>query len=464
MIKKQTNTALFIISLVCILFMESCKPEVESKEAFLKDLKHRTFNFFWDTEDKSTGQIPDRYPSHYFTSIAATGFGLTSYIIGVENNYISRQEAEERVEKTLTWLWNSKQGADTSGTTGFQGFYYHFLTYDEGVRFKNVELSTIDTGWLMVGILACQSYFQGDTPREQNIRSLADSLFLRVNWNWAMEGKETMSMGWHPEKGFIPARWEGYDESMMLIILGLGSPTYPIHDSAWNSWCKTNIWGDFRGTELLNFGPLFGHQYSHMFIDFRGIYDPYMSEKGIDYFENSRRATLSNRQYCIDNPGNFTSYGENIWGLTACDGPADVVQDDTLQFRTYWARGAALTGIGDDGTIAPTAAGGSIPFAPEECIEALYTMKNTFGDSLYQEYGFKDAFNMTYTHPGSEQKGWFNKDYLGIDQGPILIQLENYQTELIWDLMKKNKYIVSGLKRAGFKGGWLDEPLFTSNI
>ena len=458
MFKKRNYTFFYILSGAFLLFILSCNPQnADSKESFLKDLKYRTFNFFWDNKDELTGLIPDRFPTREFTSIAATGFGLTSYIIGVENNYISRSEGADQVEKTLKWLWNSKQGPELNGTTGYMGFYYHFLTYNDGIRFNNVELSTIDTGWLLAGVLACQSYFTGENPMELNIRTLADSLFLRVNWKWAMEGKENMSMGWHPESGFIKSRWEGYNEAMMIIIMSLGSPTYPVHDSAWNSWCKTYTWKEYMGREQLNFGPLFGHQYSHMFIDFRGIYDPYMAKTGIDYFENSRRATLSNRQYCIANPGNFTSYGENIWGLTACDGPANVLGADTLRFRTYWARGASALEITDDGTISPTAAGGSIPFAPEECINALFTMKNTFGKRLYQEYGFKDSFNMTYHRPGSLKKGWFDPDYLGIDQGPIIIQLENYQTELIWKIMKKNNYIISGLKKAGFTGGWLDE-------
>jgi hypothetical protein len=457
MFRNKKDIIISLIAYIFLLILARCgSSDKFSREDFLKDLKSRTFNYFWENIDGHTGQFPDRYPTKTFTSIAATGFGLTSYIIGIENNYVSRTEGAERVKYTLNWLWNSKQGAEPSGTTGYKGFYYHFLKFENGQRFKKVELSTIDTGLLMAGILACQSYFTDNNSAENEIRMLADSLFLRVDWQWAMEGQETMSMGWHPENGFIPSRWEGYNEAMLIIIMGLGSPTYPIHNSAWNSWCKTYEWKNFMGWEHLNFSPLFGHQYSHMFIDFRGIYDPYMKEKGIDYFENSRRATLSNRDYCAANPGNFNSYSKHIWGLTACDGPANVKEGDNLIFRTYWARGASALEIADDGTISPTAAGGSIPFAPEQCIEALYTMKTIFGDSLYQEYGFKDSFNMSYIRPGSSKRSWFNPDYLGVDQGPILIQLENYQTELIWNIMKTNKYIIAGLMKAGFAGGWLD--------
>ena len=416
--------------------------------------------YFWDLVDEPTGQIPDRYPTHSFTSIAATGFGLTSYIVGIHNNYITHEQGAERVLHALKWLWQSSQGPETSGITGYKGFYYHFLNYGDGTRYKDVELSTIDTGLLMAGILSCQSYFDGSNETENQIRNLADSLFLRVEWDWAMNGKECMSMGWFPEQGFLDSQWIGYNEAMILVIMALGSPTHPIHDRAWESWCRTYKWSEFYGQEHINFSPLFGHQYSHVYIDFRGIYDPYMTEKGIDYFENSRRATYTNRKYCIDNPSGFKGYENNIWGLTACDGPGDIklqFGSNSIQFHGYMARGASNLEIVDDGTIAPTAAGGSIPFAPEICIDALYTMKNKFGGLLYNQYGFKDAFNLSYHPEGKSEPGWFDNDYIGIDQGPILIQLENWQTGLIWDILKKNKYITAGLKKAGFKGGWLEQ-------
>jgi len=454
---------LIILSILLInlnaCYQSGSGPSGTEKKQFLDDLQLRTFNYFWDRADKSTHMIDDRYPTPRFTSIAATGFGLSSYLVGIENGFISREQGTERVLSTLRWLWESKQGEEPEGISGHKGFYYHFLQYGKGTRYQNVELSTIDTGLLMAGILSCQSYFDQDSPDETEIRDLADSLYLRVEWDWAMNGQEHMSMGWRPENGFIPAKWTGYNEAMILIIMAMGSPSHPVHEDAWESWCDSYEWADFYGYEHVNFHPLFGHQYSHMFIDFRGIQDPYMREKGIDYFENSRRATLSNRAYCIANPSGFNGYSENSWGLTACDGPGGktLIQDqDTIEFWTYKARGASDQGITDDGTIAPTAAGGSIPFAPEECISALYRMKNEHGDLLYQEYGFKDAFNMTWVNDEG-RTGWYDPDYIGIDQGPILIQAENYETGLIWELMKKNPYIVSGLQAAGFSGGWLDE-------
>jgi hypothetical protein len=429
------------------------------QEKFLNELKKTTFNYFWDLADTTTWQIPDRYPSKTFASVAATGFGLATYLVGIENQYITRQQGAQRVYNTLNWLHKSVQGPDKTGISGHKGFFYHFLTYDEGYRYQKVELSTIDTGLLMAGILSCQSYFDADNHTETEIRALADSLYLRIDWNWAMNGQDVMSMGWHPETGFIKATWNGYNEAMILLIMAMGSPTHPIPETSWDVWCKTYQWADFYGFEHVNFNSLFGHQYSHMFIDFKGIQDGYMKEKGIDYFENSRRATLSNRAYCIKNPGKFMAYSDSVWGLTACDGPQDttmVYKGKSVNFATYRARGAAIQYIVDDGTIAPTAAGGSIPFAPDECIKALISMKNLYGEKLYGEYGFFDAFNPSFI-TNRFPSGWFDTDYLGIDQGPIVIQIENYQTGLIWNTLKKNKYIVNGLKKAGFTGGWLDK-------
>lgn len=438
------------------------QPSVETTDLFYgvpdlfaEDLKERTFTYFWEVVDSTTWQTDDRYPTKNFTSIASTGFALPVYIIGIENEYITREQGTDRVLNVLSWLWDAPTGDEAEGVSGYRGFYYHFLNYETGTRFKDVELSTIDTALLMAGVLTVQSYFDDEDPEEQRIRALADSLYQRVEWDWAMNGNSTMSMGWRPERGFIESQWRGYNEAMILLILALGSPDHPIPDHSWDVWTSTYEWADFYGYEHVNFGPLFGHQYSQMFVDFRGIQDEYMREKGIDYFENSRRATLSNRAYCIDNPGGFEGYGENIWGLTASDGPANETREvgaKSVRFRTYHARGAAEGYIEDDGTIVPTAAGGSIPFAPEKTLQALYTMKQKFGDQLYSEYGFRDAFNLTY-----QDGGWFNPDYIGIDQGPIIIQLENLQTELIWNVLKENKYIRNGLEKAGFKGGWLEE-------
>lgn len=451
----------FLILFFSVLFVCSCeKPAKEvnlQSKPFLDSLSRDTFGFFWELADTTTGNLPDRWPTPSFSSIASTGFGLTSYIIGVERGYITRQQAAERVLKTLLFFHHSPKGDASTGVTGYKGFFYHFIDMRKGDRFRDVELSTIDTGLLMMGFLSCQTYFDGNTETEKKIRDTSDALYQSVEWDWAMNGKEVMSMGWKPESGFLDATWQGYNEAMLLYILAIASPTHPIPTQTWKSWTKTYQWGTYYQQEHINFGPLFGHQYSHTWIDFKGVQDEYMSAKGIDYFENSRRATYANRAYCINNPGGYIGYGENVWGLTACDGPGNEGKVNTnISFEGYSARGAAQWYVNDDGTIAPTAAGGSIPFAPEICIPALRQMKKQFGARLYGKYGFTDAFNLTIEREGGERE-WFDQDYLGIDQGPILIQLENYQSGFVWNLMKKNKYIVNGLKKAGFKGGWLKQ-------
>lgn len=448
------------VSIFFLLLVSACQPKTQvtttDSTAFLDSLSHHTFNYFWEQADSTSAQIPDRWPTPSFSSIAATGFGITSYLIGAERGYITREQAAERVLKTIQFLANAPKGDAPSGVAGYKGFFYHFIDMKTGLRFQQVELSTIDTSLLLAGILSAQSYFDGDTETEKQIRALADALYLAVEWDWAMNDSNTMSMGWHPEKGFINARWQGYNEAMLLYVLALGSPTHTIPAETWSTWTSTYQYATYYDQEHVNFGPLFGHQYSQMYIDFRGIFDPYMKAKGFDYFENSRRATYANRAYCIANPGHYTGYSSTIWGLTACDGPGN--RDKTnpnVAFMGYSARGAAQHYLEDDGTIAPTAAGGSIAFAPEICIPALQSMYDQYGEKIYKEYGFKDAFNLSIENRDGSV-GWIDPDYIGIDQGPIVIQLENYRSEFVWKLMKKNPYIVNGLKKAGFTGGWLE--------
>ncbi|MBK8504835.1 MAG: Tat pathway signal protein [Saprospiraceae bacterium] len=423
-------------------------------------MKKRTFNFFWEQAYENNLQIPDRHPTLRFSSIAGTGFGFTAYLIGAENGFVTREEASDRTLKTLQILIGLPQGPDSSGVSGYKGFFYHFLTIEQALRYKNVELSSIDTGLLMAGIISAIQYFDRNNPQEAEIRNIGNALFRRVEWDWMYVNDGKLSMGWHPERGYIPSSWDGYNEAMILLVMAMGSPTHPIPDDAWSGWTSTYEWGSFKGHEYLQFSPLFGHQYSHMYIDFRGIQDDYMQEKGIDYFENSRRATLANRAYCMDNPNQFVGYGADQWGLTACDGPAGldtVWNNNSIRFITYSARGASALRVHDDGTLSPTAAGGSVPFAPDECLAALKYMWENNYEHLIGEYGFKDAFNPSFTFTeDTKNQGWFDHDYLGIDQGPILIQMQNYENNFIWDLMKKSPYIIDGLKKAGFKGGWLE--------
>lgn len=424
----------------------------------LTELQHRTFLYFWELTEPDTGLVPDRYPTRTFSSIAATGFGLAAYVVGVDEGWIAREEAAARVRTTLEFFAKLPQGDAPRETAGYRGFFYHFLRFEDGLRFRDVELSTIDTALLMAGVLTCRTFFDGDTPDERAIRQWADRLYDRVEWDWALRPSGRLSMGWRPESGFLPAEWQGYNEAMILYLLALGSPTHPVPPSSWLRWTESYRWETFYGQPHVNFGPLFGHQYSHMFIDFRGIQDAYMRDKEIDYFENSRRATLSQRAYAIDNPRAFVGYGPNVWGLTACDGPENATRpwkSGPVSLHTYWARGACAHEIHDDGTLAPTAVGGSLPFAPEVCMPALSTLWNRF-EPLVGEYGFRDAFNLSLGFDAQQSEGWFNRDYLGIDQGPIVLQIANHRRQTLWQLTKREPHVVRGLRQAGFRGGWLD--------
>jgi hypothetical protein len=437
-----------------------------AQTAFLDTVQRRTFDWFWETTNTANGLVPDRWPTKSFSSIAAVGFGLTSYLVGVERGWITREQARDRVLTTLRFFERAPRGPDATNVTGYRGFFYHFLDMERGLRFEKVELSTIDTGLLLMGVLSARQYFDRTDGGDSTVRALADSIYFRVDWPWARNGAASLTMGWHPETGFIESRWIGYDEAMLLYALALGSPTHPIGPEAWDAWTSGYKWDRFQDQEYVMFGPLFGHQYSHVWLDFRGIQDAYMRGRGIDYFENSRRATLAHRAYATANPGGWRGYADSVWGLTASDGPLDsafVLLGRQRQFHTYWARGAGTDEINDDGTLVPTAAGGSVPFAPEIAIHALHAMRRQYGDPLFGRYGFVDAFNPSLTdaslkvpqgriHPGV---GWFDTDYLGIDQGPILLMIENQRTQFVWRLMRANPHLTRGLCRAGFTGGWL---------
>jgi hypothetical protein len=439
-------------------------PLTDRQRMFIDTLEQRTFAYFWEQSDTTTGLTPDRWPSPSFSSIAAVGFALTAYPIGVERGYVSRPDAAERVLRTLRFFWQAPQGPDPGGTTGYKGFFYHFLEMKDGLRYRNVELSTIDTALLIGGALFCQSYFDKPDERETAIRSYAESLYTRVDWHWAQSNYPLISHGWTPEAGFISFDWSGYNEAMLVYLLALGSPTHPVSRDAWETWTGPYQWGRYYNTPAhVGFGPMFGHQYSHVWIDFRGIQDDYMRARGIDYFENSRRQTYAQRAYAIANPGDWTGYGANVWGLTSSDGPGDLllsVEGRPRSFFGYAARGTSFI----DGTLAPTAVGGSVPFAPEITIPTLITMRERYGERLFGRYGFLDAFNPTFTatvpvslghvYPG---EGWFDTDYLGIDEGPILAMIENYRSELVWRVMRRNPHVLRGLRRAGFSGGWLDQ-------
>jgi len=409
---------------------------VESDDAFLDRMERAAFDYFWNEANPKNGLIRDRTTPNSKCSIAAVGFGLSTLNIGVERGWIPRAAARQRVLTTLRTFADGPQGPQADGVMGHRGWFYHFLEMGSARRAWKCELSSIDTALFLAGVLDVQEFFSRQESDERAIRDLAQRLVDRVDWGWMTNGKDTFTMGWDPEKGFLESRWIGYNEAMILYLMALGasgesgatnSPT-PVRWEAWTSGYK---WRQHHGFEFVEFAPLFGHQYSHCWVDFRGIVDAAMRPHGIDYFENSRRATLAQRAYCIANPGGFPNYGPLEWGLSACDGP-----------KGYAARGAPPA-ENDDGTLAPTAVGGSIPFAPEVCIPTLRHWDRSYGKRLWGRYGFRDGFN--------RKEDWWATDTLGIDQGAILILVENHRTGAVWRRMKSNRVIRRGLERAGFR-------------
>ncbi|GAC1455134.1 MAG: glucoamylase family protein [Steroidobacteraceae bacterium] len=430
-------------------------PNEPRLDPFLNDLEERTFHYFWDTANPRNGLVPDRYPNPPFASIAAVGFGLTAYPIGVERGYISRAAARDRVLTTLRFFANAANE---------HGFFYHFMDMRSGARASGSEVSTVDTALLLAGVIFCQSYFDTQDPHDLEIRRLGDEIYRRVDWTWAQPRAPAVALAWTPEAGFSGSDWRGYNEAMLVYLLALGSPTHAVDQQAWTSWTSTydQQWGTVYDQTFLSFAPLFGHQYSHVWVDFRGIRDAYMRAHDLDYFENSRRATYTQRRYAIANPQHWRAYGKNVWGMSASDGPGPArdLLGQTHPFLTYAARGVAVGRIVDDGTIAPTAAISSLPFAPEIVLPATLEMYHRFGASIYSVYGFLDAFNASYRNPSIKQPGlgdagWVDPDYVGIDEGPILAMIENYRSDLVWRVMRRSLYLQQGLERAGFTGGWL---------
>ncbi len=411
-----------------------------------------SFGYFLDEANPRNGLIRDRTRRSAPASIAAVGMALTAYPVGVERGLMTRPQAVATTLATLRFFRNSPRGPEADAT-GHKGFYYHFLDMETGRRAWKCELSTIDTALLLAGVLTAAQYFGGDSQDEREIRSLAEALYARVDWQWALDGGDAVKLGWKPESGFQRYGWRGYNEALLLYVLGLGSPTFPLPAQSYRAWLSTYRWRRVYGHEYLFAGPLFIHQMSHVWIDFRGIRDAFMREKGIDYFENSRRATYVQREYAVRNPRGFGGYGEDCWGITASDGPgAQVREIDGVRrrFRGYCARGVPYGP--DDGTLSPWAAAASLPFAPEIVLPVL---RYFHGIDLHDgnPYGFAASYNPTL--PGRHPAGWVSPEHVGVNQGPIPLMIENHRTGLVWKLTRQCPHIVTGLRRAGFSGGWL---------
>jgi len=375
-------------------------------EALLDDMEGRISDFFYNEASPRTGMVRDRAPvaglsQSRVSSIAATGFGLTALCIAHKRNYLTRFECEERVEKTLAFLLEDCPHE--------HGFLYHFIDIDSGQRMFGCELSSIDTCWLLCGILTCRQYFAGN----QRIEALATTFYRRVDWQWMMNGGDTLSMGWLPDQGFLNHRWDIYSELLVMYLLAIGSPTHPIPAGTWNALQRPVI--QFGGvTYISGVAPIFIHQYAHAWCDLRNLADLHAN-----YFTNSIAATRAHQLWCLTMGRKFPWWDQDLWGLSA---------SDSREGYRVW--GGPPTMGDPDGTLVPCAAGGSMVFLPAECSHVLVSMRAEFKDNVYTKYGFVDAFQ-----PHAK---WFNTDVLGIDQGIMMLMAENQRTGFVWEQFMKN--------------------------
>ncbi len=423
-----------------------------SDDTLLEGLQRAAFEYFVKNVNLQNGLIADTTRDGAPSSIAVVGFALSAYPVGVERGWMARPDALQRTLSVLRFLMQSDQSGEANAT-GYRGFYFHFLDMRSGTRVWLSEVSLIDTAFLMAGVLTAAAYFSADTPHEAELRGLATALYRRVDWHWAQRDGSAVMHGWKPECGFLHYGWEGYSEAILLYVLGLGSPTHPLTEQSFLDWTLTYQWENLYGHDFLYAGPLFIHQFSHAWIDFHGIQDSFMREKKCDYFENSRRATYVQREYATRNPRGFAGYAANCWGLSAGDGPSDeprLVAGRRQAFYGYAARGVPYGP--DDGTICSPSMLSSLVFAPEIVLPALRSMLAR-GPSDSGRRVRASGFNPTVAEDGPQ--GWISEGTFGLDQGMIVLMIENCRSGLLWQLGRGNPCIRTGLRRAGFSGGWL---------
>jgi hypothetical protein len=401
----------------------------DADDEFLENLVHASFDYFWDQTNPDTGIIRDRCnaiaPSGGdLGSIAAVGFGLTALCIGDKREYVSHTDAHARVLNTLRFLWKKMPN--------HRGFFYHWANINTGERLWDSEVSSVDTAILLCGILTCRAHFQ-----HSEISQLAYDIFSRVDWSWLSEDTSILPHGWTPESGFLKYRWDRYSELMMMYLLGLGSATHPLATDTWSAWKRLNF--EYDGIRYIgSFAPLFVHQYSQAWFDFRNKRDQYA-----DYFINSAKATEVHRRFCLDLATQFPDYTDDLWGITASDSARGYV---------VWGGPPATGPI--DGTVVPCATGGSLPFLPQETMRVLKNIKAAYGQKgAWSRYGFVDAFNPL--------TGWYDTDVVGIDTGITLVMAENLRTQFVWDTFMKNPEAQKGMERAGFKPYDAPEPSST---
>ena len=431
-------------------------PHDAEDEALLEATQRAAFGFFERFVNPENGLLPDSSRPDSFISIASTGLALACYPVAVERGWIARQSALNWTLAALRFFADAPQNQNADAS-GFRGFFYHFLDPKSGRRAENCELSSIDSAILVAGALTAVAYFQNDTADEREVRERGESLFRGVDWNWMRDGESAVNHGWKPESGFLSDSWKGYNEALLLYILGLGSPTHKLPTESYETWLSGYQWREVYGQSFVQAGPLFIHQLPQCWIDFRGIRDEYMREKGIDYFENSRRATLAQQQYATENPQGFRGYGECCWGISASDGPGPAeikIGGRDRKFLDYTARG--VPDGPDDGTLSPWSAVASLPFAPEIVLPTLrYFHQLELGPD--DGVGLQTSFNPTFPQRENNRYGWVSSDRLGINVGPLILMIENARSEMLWNL-GRSEFIIAGLRRAGFRGGWLDGP------
>lgn len=423
-------------------------------DALLDILQRAAFTYFLQQVNPDNGLVTDTSREGAPISIAVVGFALSAYPVAVEHRWMARADAVRYSLAALRFFRDSDQDGNADGT-GYKGFYYHFLDRMHGTRVWRSELSMIDTALLIAGALAAAMYFDADTPAETELRTIADTLYRRIDWHWAQNGNATIMQGWKPESGFLNYGWEGYSEAIVLYALAMGSPTHPLHGDCYRGWTSTYQWEILYGQEYLYAGPLFVHQFSHAWVDLRGIQDDFMRGKRSDYFENSRRAVEVQRHYARINPLGHTGFDEHCWGLSAGDGPSDElpqVQAEPRRLFGYAARGVPYGP--DDGTISPPAVLACLPFQPELTLRSLRTILQRYPDAACDgrlTSGLNPGF------PIADGKPWISKGMFGLDQGIVTLMIENHRSGLVWQLMRQCPYLVAGLRAAGFRGGWLDQ-------
>lgn len=429
----------------------------QETEALLDRLQRAAFGYFEMHSHPLTGLVADTSRPGSPCSIAATGFALSSYPVACSRGWITRGEGAARVLAVLRFLSESPQGK-APDATGYRGLFYHFLDMETGRRTWNCELSLIDSAILMAGMLTAATFFDGEDAGEVEIRHLAQEIYARADWRFALGRQATLNMGWKPGSGFLRYRWTGYSEGLLLYILALGSPTHAIPAESYAAFAGSYAWTQVEGRPFAACGPLFTHLFAHAFMDLHGIADPETLLRQTDYVENTRLAIAAQRQYAGDNPGGFDGYGPDCWGLSACDGPKGSMRmkaGGSRRFRGYLARGVPHGP--DDGTLVPWAAHACLPFAREASLRALAYGLAHFPQLLTDDR-FPASFNPGIVGQGTA--GWVHDSTVGIDQGLVVVMIEAARSGLPWRLARETPAIRRGLGKAGFTGGWLvPEPV-----